>query len=274
MAKMTMGRAVKRWWKYAAVKLHVLHDEHADPKVQLEQAISEAKEQHRRLVDQAASVIANQKQAQSRLDRAIQDYDKANQRARQALMLAEQKSASGDPAEAARFTDAAEAAATKVLTLRVQIQELEQLVLNATNQAESAKAAVTQNSALLQKRLDEREQLLSALDRAKMTEAMNATMQVLTQTVGDDVPTFVEVQQKIDKRLAKAESMGELMSAQASLTVDGRMLELERAQESFEAQALLAQMRSELGLHEPRAIEPARADADADARIVEWPREA
>jgi len=274
MVKMTMGRAVKRWWKYAAVKLHVLHDEHADPKVQLEQAISEANEQHRRLVDQAASVIANQKQAQSRLDRAIRDYDKANQRARQALMLAEQKSASGDPAEAARFTDAAEAAATKVLTLRVQIQELEQLVLNATNQAESAKAAVTQNSALLQKRLDEREQLLSALDRAKMTEAMNATMQVLTQTVGDDVPTFVEVQKKIDKRLAKAESMGELMSAQASLTVDGRMLELERAQESFEAQALLAQMRSELGLHEPRAIEPARADVDADARIVEWPREA
>jgi phage shock protein A len=272
MAKMTMGRAVKRWWRYAAVKLHMGLDEHADPKVQLEQAIQEAKEQHRRLVDQAASVIANQKQAQGRLDRAIGEYDKANQRARQALLLAEQKAASGDPSDAARFTDAAEAAATKVLTLRNQIQDLEQLVLGATTQAENAKAAVAQNSALLQKRLDEREQLLSDLDRAKMTEAMNATMRMLTQTVGDDVPTFVEMQQRIDKRLAKAESMSELMAAQASLTLDGRMLELEHAQESYEAQALLAQMRSELGLREHRAIEPGRADDGA--RIVEWPREA
>ena len=42
-------------------KLSGRFEENADPKVQLEQAMAEAQEQHRRLVEQAASVIANQK---------------------------------------------------------------------------------------------------------------------------------------------------------------------------------------------------------------------
>ena len=52
-----MWKVIKRWWKYLAMKLHVRHEENADPKVQLEQAIQEAKEQHKRLTEQAASVI-------------------------------------------------------------------------------------------------------------------------------------------------------------------------------------------------------------------------
>src|SRR5262245_27351194 len=31
----TMWKSLKRWWKYLAVKLRVLHEEKADPKVQL-----------------------------------------------------------------------------------------------------------------------------------------------------------------------------------------------------------------------------------------------
>jgi phage shock protein A len=263
VAKLTMGRAVKRWWRYAAVKLHVLHDEHADPKVQLEQAIQEAREQHRRLTEQAAAVIANQKQAQTKLDRAIDEYDRANTLARQALLLAEQEAKGGDQAKASRFGDAAESSASKVIDLRGQIHELQSTLLQATTQAESAKAAVAQNSVLLEKRLAEREKLLSDLDRAKMHEAMNATMKQLTATVGDDVPTFVEVQRKIDTRLAKAESMSELTAAQANITFDARMIEVEQARESVEAQALLAEMRAEMGLGSGslRAIEPASPEA-------------
>ena len=43
-------------------------NERADPKVQLEQAIAEAQNQHRRLQEQAANVIANQKQGEMRLN--------------------------------------------------------------------------------------------------------------------------------------------------------------------------------------------------------------
>ena len=45
-------------------------NEKADPKIQLEQAILEAQDQHRRLKEQAANVIAQQKQTEMRLTRA------------------------------------------------------------------------------------------------------------------------------------------------------------------------------------------------------------
>ena len=53
-----MWKYLNRRWKYLTAKLSGRFDETADPKVQLEQAIGEAHEQHRRLKDQAANVIA------------------------------------------------------------------------------------------------------------------------------------------------------------------------------------------------------------------------
>ena len=59
-----MLQYLKRRWKYLTAKLSGSFEENADPKVQLEQAIREANEQHRRLKEQAANVIANQKQTE------------------------------------------------------------------------------------------------------------------------------------------------------------------------------------------------------------------
>ena len=67
-----MLQYLKRRWKYLTAKLSGSFEENADPKVQLEQAISEAHGQHRRLKEQAANVIANQKQTEMRLNRAIE----------------------------------------------------------------------------------------------------------------------------------------------------------------------------------------------------------
>ena len=60
----------------------------ADPKVQLEQAITEAQDQHRRLREQAANVIANQKQSELRLNSKMGELEKLNANARQALIMA------------------------------------------------------------------------------------------------------------------------------------------------------------------------------------------
>ena len=71
-----MFKVIKRWWKYMTAKLSGSFNERADPKVQLEQAIMEAQEQHRRLREQAANVIANQKQTEMRLNRAMEELEK------------------------------------------------------------------------------------------------------------------------------------------------------------------------------------------------------
>jgi phage shock protein A len=251
-----MFKAIRRWWKYMAAKLSGKLEESADPKVQLEQAIQEAQEQHRRLTEQAANVIANQKQTQMRLDRAVEDFEKANASARQALMLADEANKGGKTDKAADYNAAAEQFANRLIALERQVAELKNQLLATTQAAEQAKAAVGQNSAALQKKLTERQQLLSQLDQAKMQEQMTKAMQQLSATVGEDVPTFEQVREKIERRLAKAQGMQELTST----GVDNKMLEVEQAQMSAEAQSRLSELRSELGLASP---EPAAVEAPA-----------
>jgi len=252
-----MWRSLRKWWKYLGAKLSGKLEEVADPKVQLEQAIQEARDQHRKLTEQAANVIANQKQTQRRLDRAIDDYEKAKASARQALVLADEETKTGEAAKASNFNTAAESFATKLIALEKQIDDLKKMLLETTKAAESAKAAVAQNSSALQQKLAEREKLLSDLDQAKMHEQMNAAMAQLNATVGDDVPTFEEVRRKIDARLAKAEGMADLTGT----TVDAHMLEVEQAQASAEAQARLSELRSELGIVAPPSSPGAEGQA-------------
>jgi phage shock protein A len=259
-----MWKSLKRWWKYLAVKLRVAHEERADPKVQLEQAILEARAEHRKLSDAAALVVAQQKQAQDRLDAKVVECDKARASAGQALLMIDREARLGHADKVATFTTAAEGLANRVLGFERELRELDQALLQATRAAEQAKAAVVQNATTLQSKLDEQERLLSVLDRAKMQEALNDARGQLDDVLGDDVPTFAEVERKILNRHAVAEAKGELSALQASAQVDPGLLEIEAAQRSAEAQALLVQMRERLGL--PAPVED---PAPASRRMIE-----
>jgi hypothetical protein len=82
--------------------------------------------------------------------------------------------------------------------------------LQATQAANQAKSAVQQNSTALQQKLSERQKLLGQLDQAKMQEQLNSAMASLSESVGQDVPTFDEVRDKIEARYAKAKGLTEL----------------------------------------------------------------
>jgi phage shock protein A len=84
-----MFKVVKKWWKYLGAKFNRSFEKNADPAVQLEQALSEAQAQHRRLKEQAANVIANQKQSELRLNSKMAELEKLNANTRQALMMAD-----------------------------------------------------------------------------------------------------------------------------------------------------------------------------------------
>jgi phage shock protein A len=253
-----MIKLMRRWWRYLTAKLTGKFNETADPKVQLEQAIIEAQEQHRRLVEQAANVIANQKQTEMRLNRAMEDLEKVNNNARQAVLMADEAAKKGDAAKANEFTQTAEAFANRLIQLEKEVESLKTLHLQATQAADQAKHAVSQNSAAMQKKLAERQKLLGQLDQAKMQEQMNKAMASLSETVGEDVPTLDEVRQKIEARYAKAIGMSELQGA----SVESRMLEVEQAAMNSEAQTRLAEIRAQLGLapaEVPAASTPAGA---------------
>jgi phage shock protein A len=234
-----MLKLFRRWWRYLTAKLGSSFEERADPKVQLEQAIAEAQDQHRRLKEQAANVIAHQKQTEIRLNRTMGELEKVNGNARQAVLMADEATKTGDTQKAMQYTVTAESFANRLIALEREVEDLKQLHLQSTDAANQAKAAVQQNSTALQQKLAERQKLLSQLDQAKMQEQMNTAMASLSETVGQD-----EVRDKIESRYARAKGMSELTET----SVESRMLEVEQASMNSEAQARLSQIRAELGL--------------------------
>ena len=239
-----MFKLARKWWKYVTAKLTGSFNERADPKVQIEQAITEAQDQHRRLREQAANVIANQKQGELALNRSMEELQKVNTNARQALLMAQDAQTKGDAAKATQFNQAAESFASRLIELERTVEEQKQLVLQSTQAADNAKAAVQQNATNLQRKLAERSKLMSQLDQAKMQEQMNKAMTSLSETVGQDVPTFDEVRAKIEARYTKAKATSELNES----SVESRMIEIEQASVNVEAQSRLEQLKSELGL--------------------------
>lgn len=247
-----MFKLAKKWWKYLTAKLTGKFNESADPKVQLEQAIMEAQQQHKRLKEQAANVIAGQKQAEIRLNGKMGELEKLNANARQALIMAADAEKAGDATKAAQYTSAAETIAGQLIQVEKDVESLKSMVLESTQASDQAKAAVQQNSRLLQEKIAEKSKLLSQLEQAKMQEEMNEAMAQLSETVGDDVPTLKEVEEKIQARYAKAKATAEL----GEVTVESRVLEIEQATANVEAQGRLSQLRAELGLDSGQQTAP------------------
>lgn len=256
-----MIKLLKRWWNYTTARLTGKFEANADPKVQLQQAITEAQDQHRRLKDQAANVIANQKQTEIRLSRSLDEYEKVTANARQAVLMADQASKEGDEKKVLEYTRAAESFATRMISLETEIEDLKALHLQASQASDQAKSAVEQNSLLLQKKLSERQKLLGQLDQADMQDRMNNAMASLSETVGEDVPTFNEVREKIEARYAKAQSVAELSSS----TVESKMLEIEQAARNIEAKTRLDEIRGQLGLGEGQSTAGEIAETSNDS---------
>jgi phage shock protein A len=254
---------LRRFWNYLKALLTGRFEEIADPKIQIEQAIAEARGQHRRLRETAASVIANQKKAQMDLDRSMEDLEKLNRNTQQAVLMASEAEQSGNSKRAIELTQTAEAFANQLIAKEQEVDTLKSMVFSATRATEQAKSAVTQNAQQLQARVAERQKLLSQLDQAKMAEQMNRAMESMSAEVGQDVPTLDEVRSKIETRLARAQGTTELERE----SVQGRMLEVEQAAAASQASARLSEIRSKLGIAAPAAAEtPRTAEASNSAQ--------
>ena len=260
-----MFSVFNKWWKYLTAKLNKGFNDKADPAIQLEQALREAQDQHRRLREQAISVIANQKQSELRLNAKMVELEKLNGNTRQALVMAADATKAGDTAKAAQYNSAAETIAGQLIQVEKDVEGLKTMVIDSTQASDQAKAAVAQNSRLLQQKLAEKNKLLSQLEQAKMQEQMNKAMSQLSETVGDDVPTLQEVSDKFEARYAKAKASSELTDT----SVESRIQEVEMATANVEAQSRLSQLREELGLD--AAPTPVTATA-ADPGAVEQPK--
>jgi phage shock protein A len=183
----TIWSAARTWWRYLGAHVQLRLDEVADPKVQLDEAITSASEQHRRLTEHAATVIAHQKLAERRLARAFTEYSCTREAVQQARVPAD-----------------------RLVALERQIDDLRMLLLDATQAAEHARLAVRVSAAALQRNVEHRQRLLVALDQVQVHEHLLATLTHLRASVGGLESPFARVEETIDARVARAQAMADL----------------------------------------------------------------
>jgi phage shock protein A len=238
-----MANPFVKFWKYLMAAFSSKIDEHADPKVQIQQAIEEAQRQHQGLSQQAAAVIGNQRQLEMKLNRQLGEVERLQASARQALVLADQARAGGDEQRAMQYEQSAQAFATQLVTAEQAVEDLKSLHDSSLQAATQAKQAVERNAMVLQQKIAERTKLLSQLEQAKMQERVSASLRQMTELAAPgNVPSLEEVRDKIERRYANAVGATEL----AQNSVQGRMLEVQQSTIDMAGASRLEQIRASL----------------------------
>jgi phage shock protein A len=238
-----MANPFVKGWKYLMALFGAKIDEYADPKIQIQQAIEEAQKQHQTLVGQAASVIGNQRQLEMKLNRQMAEVERLQAQARQALVLSDKARADGDEKKAQEFEQTAEILAGQLVSTEQSLEDLKAMHDQALGAADQAKQAVENNQMMLQQKLQERTKLLGQLEQAKMQETIASSLESMSQTAGGgNVPNFDEIRDKIEGRYSNAMGRAEL----ASNTVEGRLLEVNRATRDMAGASRLDQIRASL----------------------------
>ncbi|SIR86181.1 PspA/IM30 family protein [Williamsia sterculiae] len=238
-----MANPFLKAWKYLMASSNAKIDEHADPKVQIQQAIEDAQRQHQALSQQAAAVIGNQRQLEMKLNRQLEEVEKLGANTRQAITLADQATAAGDTQKATDYTNAAETFAAQLVTAEQGIEDLKNLHDQSLQAATQAKQAVEQNSMRLQQKLAERTKLLTQLEQAKMQEQVSASLNQMSELAAPgNTPNLEQVRDKIERRYANALGSAELSRG----SVQGRMMEVQQATTQLAGHSRLEEIRASM----------------------------
>ncbi len=225
---------------YAEAKMQAAFDEHADPKVQLQQAIAAMQEHQHALEEAAAEVLGQDKMAKMKLADLSAQEAKLTQNAQTALATGHQ--------------DAARAFALQLSSVREQIQALTTQIPQLEAAATDARTAVAESAEAIQQKMNERSQILAQIDQARMQEAMAGSLKQMSDlTDSTDVPSFDEIKTKVQSQFAHAQASTELQSGSpAVLEMHAHHDEL-----NVQADAILAQLQA--GSLSPAALQPGPA---------------
>jgi phage shock protein A len=238
-----MANPFVKGYRYMMALFGAKIDEYADPKIQIQQAIEDAQRQHQTLVQQAAAVIGNQRQLEMKLSRQMDDVQKLQSSARQALVLADKARAAGNEDEATRYESTAQTFATQLVSGEQSMEDLKTLHDQALSAAGQARKAVESNATVLQGRLAERTKLLSQLEQAKMQETVARSLESMSSLAAPgNTPSLDEVRDKIERRYANAMGRAEL----ASNSVEGRMVEVQKSTLDMAGASRLDQIRASM----------------------------
>lgn len=238
-----MGRFFKRLWSYFGTSANKKFDEKADPEVLIQQAIEQEQRRHAQVTQQAAAVIGNRNQVKIQLARKIEESEKLKAQAKQALTLAQKASTDGDTAKSAQYEQAAQAFASRLVSVEADIETLKHDYEAADAAATQARAQAEESARILQDKLGERSHLLTQLQQAKMQEAVAKSVSSLSElSAPSDAVNLEQVRARVEQRYAQALGTTEL----ASSSVEAQGLNIERASQELAAQSRLEELKASM----------------------------
>ena len=237
-----MANPFSKGWKYLMQSFDTKIDQNADPKVQIQQAVAAAKEQHKAISEHAANIIGNRNQLQMKMERLIKSQEDLQNKARTALQAAQKAEAAGDAEKSQQFNNAAEVIATQLVSVEQELEQTKQAYASADHAAKEAQQKQQQSEAHLKEQLSQVSQLESQLNQARMQEQTAKTMDSMNQFNDDNVPTLDGVRDKIERRYANALGQQELMKD----SMTDRMAEIESGSTDVAAASRLDQIRASM----------------------------
>lgn len=235
---------VKKWWQlwkkgnaYTEAKAEHAFNEHADPKIQLEQAIQADQERQAKLSDLVGTVAGNAHHAEAVLHRYMDQQDSLENDIKAAL-------ASGNEDQAKIF-------ATKLASTRANVASQQTLVTQATDAAQKAKAQLVEVGETLANNTAKRQALLSEADQVKEAEAYQNTMKQIAEVSSNhDVPSDADIQDRLDQRMAKTQGDAEVMD----LNPDVQEMHVHHAEIEADADSILAEFKTPPAAAAPKTI--------------------
>ena len=259
-----MANPFSKGWKYLLASFDQKIDENADPKVQIQQAVEGAKQQHRAITEQAAEILGNKSRLEMQMNRLVESVKSYQDQAQRALQLADDAAASGDDVKASEYAQAAEVVAAQLVAAEQELDNTKTQYEAAKTAAEQAAAQQKASEARLKEQLAQVDQLMAQADQAAMQEKTMEAMDSFKEFQGDDsVPTLDAVRSKIEKRYTDALGAQELMQGSGSAHIE----EMAQQATDMRASSRLAEIRAEMA--KQKSIEAGDSDAEAPAEAAQ-----
>jgi phage shock protein A len=223
-------------------------DQVADPRLQVEMAVEEARRQHQLLTEQAAAVLGNERELDIKVARAMAEIVRMRTATGRALMLVDRAHREGDESSAHGHEETASLFAVQLAGAESSAAEIVDARERAARAAAAARRAVEQSAHMLNARLTEGSRLMTEIEAAKMQERMAEVLGTLdAMAPSGSVPTLEQVRARVDRRVSLAAARSEL----AGSGTGARMLEIERAGLEEIGRQKLLEIRHALGLPAP-----------------------
>lgn len=242
-----MTSLIGRGWRYIGALLGSALDHAADPRIQVQMALEEARRQHLLLTEQAAAVLGNERELEIKVGRAMAEVERIRSATGRALMLADRASRAGDEKAARAHEETAALFAVQLAGAESMAAELADARDRSAGAAAAARRAVDGSAHLLHARLTEGSRLNTEIEAARMQERMAATLTALdAMAPSGSIPTLEQIRARVDRRVSIAAARSEL----AGSGTGARMLEIERAGLEETGRQKLVEIRQALGLPE------------------------